>query len=78
MEEIKRKKNIEIVLRQTTLTEQEIIEKLILHDNNVIDVIRDFYGINVKKDREQIKISGVNQEIYKQIRNKFYETKEIK
>ena len=57
---------IEIVLRQTTYSREVAMEKLTLFDMDEIKVIKDFLGIKDKK--EQVK--SVNQEIYKQLRNR--------
>lgn len=57
---------IEIVLRQTTYSREVAMEKLSLFDMDEIKVIKDFLGIKDKK--EQVK--SVNQEIYKQLRNR--------
>jgi hypothetical protein len=67
-------KNIEIILRQTNLTSDEIRELLIKNNNNVMDVLKIHYGINDKKENIKNKINSksLNQEIYKQIRNKLY------
>jgi len=67
-------KNIEIILRQTDLTSDEIRELLIKNNNNVMDVLKIHYGINDKKENIKSKINSksLNQEIYKQIRNKLY------
>lgn len=58
---------IDIVLRQTTLTRDEIIERLNKNENNYIKVIEEFMGItkNITKDKKNI---TVNQKIYKEIR----------
>jgi len=64
--------NINIISRQTTLTRNEIIIKLIEHDNNILNIIREWNGIkNLNKQEKNIKLNTVNQEIYKQMRNKF-------
>lgn len=64
--------NINIISRQTTLSRNEIIIKLIEHDNNILNIIREWNGIkNLNKQEENIKLNTVNQEIYKQMRNKF-------
>jgi uncharacterized protein (DUF111 family) len=64
--------NINIISRQTTLSRNEIIIKLIEHDNNILNIIREWNGIKkLNKQEENIKLNTVNQEIYKQMRNKF-------
>jgi hypothetical protein len=67
-------KNIEIILRQTNLNSDEIRELLIQNNNNVMDVLKIHYGINDKKEniKNEINSKSLNQEIYKQIRNKLY------
>jgi len=67
-------KNIEIILRQTNLNSDEIKELLIKNNNNVMDVLKINYGKNNKKENIKNKINSktLNQEIYKQIRNKLY------
>jgi len=67
-------KNIEIILRQTNLNSDEIRDLLIQNNNNVMDVLKIHYGINDKKEniKNEINSKSLNQEIYKQIRNKLY------
>ena len=57
---------IEIILRQTTLTREEAIEKLHEFNNDHIKVIKSFMGIPEKSSE---KIVSINQQIYKEIRN---------
>jgi hypothetical protein len=57
---------IAIVLRQTDYSESMAREKLSKFNYNEMDVIRDYFGISVKK--EQPKPKSLNQEIYKQLR----------
>ena len=64
-------KNIEIILRQTNLNSDEIKELLIKNNNNVMDVLKIHYNINVKENNK-INSKSLNQEIYKQLRNKLY------
>lgn len=54
----------EIVQRQTSYSFEESIEKLKQHNNNHIDVIREYMGIKPK----EVKVKSINQEIFKQIR----------
>ena len=61
---------IETVLRQTTYTEAEAEAKLLLWNNNPIQVIRDFMGIPVVQNKSNNKPLNLQQEIYKQIRTK--------
>ena len=58
---------LQIVLRQTDYTEE--LAKIKLHDFNYdyLAVIRNYFGIAEKKEPA---IISVNQEIYKQLRNK--------
>lgn len=57
--------NIEIILRQTTLTREEAIQKLNEYNNDYVKVIKFFMGI---KEKNTEKIVSVNQQIYKEIR----------
>ena len=56
---------VEIVLRQTTLSRDEVIERLSKNENNYLKVIEEFMGINKNKQKNNI---TVNQQIYKEIR----------
>ena len=58
---------VQKILRQTDYTEEVANEKLKEYNFNEIDVIKAFFGITEKKTN---KITSVNQEIYKQLRNK--------
>lgn len=60
-------KSVEMILRQTNYTEDEANQKLKEHNFDKIAVIKDYLGITEKK---ALPINSVNQEIYKQIRNK--------
>jgi hypothetical protein len=60
-------KNIKIVMSQTNYTEDEAIEKLKLFNSDYMLVLKDYMGIQRKEDN---KVKSVNQEIYKQIRNR--------
>ena len=60
---------IQIILRQTGLTEDVAHAKLTEHNDDHIKVIREYLGITEKKAPECVK--SVNQEIYRQIREKF-------
>ena len=59
---------INIILRQTDYSENIAREKLIEYNNDHIQVIKSFLGINEKKNCK--KMTSINQEIYKQIRKK--------
>ena len=55
--------------RQTNYSEDEIKDKLIEHNFNTTNVIREYMGASVKSASDQ-PIKSYNQEIYKQIRMK--------
>jgi hypothetical protein len=57
---------VEIVLRQTTLSRDEVIEKLEKNENNYVKVIEEFMGINKNKQKNNLTL---NQQIYKEIRS---------
>ena len=57
---------VEIVLRQTTFSRDEVIEKLEKNENNYVKVIEEFMGINKNKQKNNLTL---NQQIYKEIRN---------
>jgi hypothetical protein len=62
---------IQMVLRQTDYTADRAKEKLEAFDYNEINVIKDYMGIDIKKQKSNNKhSSSINQEIYKQIRTK--------
>ena len=60
---------IQIILRQTDLTEEQARENLAQHNEDHMKVIREYLGITEKKAPECVK--SVNQEIYRQFREKF-------
>ena len=60
---------IQIILRQTNLTEEQALSKMSEHNEDHMKVIREYLGITEKKAPQQIK--SVNQEIYRQFREKF-------
>lgn len=60
--------NIALILRQTDYTKELAIQKLQKHNNNPLNVIREYMGINTTEKKAPIK--SLNQEIYKQIRSK--------
>lgn len=67
--------NIDIISRQTTLSIDEIKEALLRNDNDVLKVLREWHGIEDKQNlmtHDKITKKSLNQEIYKQIRNKLY------
>jgi hypothetical protein len=57
---------VEIVLRQTTFSRDEVIEKLEKNENNYVKVIEEFMGINKNKQKNNLTL---NQQIYKEIRS---------
>lgn len=60
--------NIELILRQTDYTKDIAIQKLQIHNNNPLSVIKEYMGILPTEKKEPIK--SLNQEIYRQIRYK--------
>ena len=64
----KNSQEIDIVLRQTNYTKEIAIQKLIEHNNNTINVIKEYMG--VKHTEKKAPIKSLNQEIYRQIRIK--------
>jgi len=60
--------DIDIVLRQTNYTKEVAIQKLEEHNNNTINVIKEYMG--VKPAEKKAPIKSLNQEIYRQIRIK--------
>jgi hypothetical protein len=60
---------IQIILRQTDYTKEVAEEKLKEFNCNEIDVIKNYFGINKKKETQpNVNPINVNQEIYKQLR----------
>jgi hypothetical protein len=59
-------KHLTKVMTQTNYTEQEAREKLKLFNCDYMRVLKDYMGIQEKKDN--IKVKSVNQEIFRQIR----------
>ena len=60
---------IQIILRQTDLTEEQALNKMTEHNEDHMKVIREYLGITEKKAPTCVK--SVNQEIYRQFREKF-------
>ena len=58
---------IELVIRQTDMCRDNVVNLLELHDYDYMKVIKLFMGIQEKKTPE--KIVSVNQQIYKEIRS---------
>jgi hypothetical protein len=62
---------VQMVLRQTNYTADKAKQKLEEFDYNEINVIKDYMGIDIKKQETNNKhSSSINQQIYKQIRTK--------
>ena len=55
----------QIVMNQTTYTEDEALTKLGLHNNDICKVLREFMSIPEPPAK---KITSINQSIYKEIR----------
>lgn len=62
---------IQRVMNQTNYTREESILKLKEYNNNYIEVIKNYMGVQTKKQRP---VGTINQEIYKQIRHKMNAT----
>lgn len=62
-----KKELIQYVVRQTNLNETEAEKLLEENNNDSINAIKQYYGLNNKKEVTQEKVS-VNQQIYKEIR----------
>ena len=62
---------IKMIMTQTNYNEEQAKEKLLLFHDNEIHVIKDYMNIEIDK---KPKMTSVNQEIYKQIRHKLYES----
>jgi hypothetical protein len=60
--------HIALILRQTDYTKDIALQKLQLHNNNPLNVIKEYMGILSTEKKAPIK--SLNQEIYKQIRSK--------
>lgn len=60
--------DVNIIMTQTNYTKEQAIEKLQLFNGNHLCVIKDYMGIPLQK--EERKVKTVNQEIFRQIRNK--------
>ena len=56
---------IAMIKRQTNYNEEEIIEKLKQHNNDVEKIIREYHGIVETKPEKE---SSTNQKIFKSIR----------
>tara|TARA_B100000073_G_scaffold285776_1_gene247356 strand:- start:3294 stop:3530 length:237 start_codon:yes stop_codon:yes gene_type:complete len=63
-------KDVDIIIRQTNYNRDEAIEKLKIHNGNVMNVIREYIkgSTSSGKDEKVINAKNLNQEIYSQIR----------
>jgi hypothetical protein len=68
MEDISEEVKIGIIRGQTNYTEEECKKLLVENNGDYIRIIKEFMGIPIVKKESRIK--SVNQEIYKQIRQK--------
>lgn len=68
--EEKQQEYINIIKRQTDYDEETIIKKLDEFNNNIENILYEYYGIDLKKKQEkQNKNLSNNQKIYKSIRD---------
>jgi hypothetical protein len=74
MDNSQENETITIICNQTSYTQEEAKEKLLLFNNDYISVIKDFLNIPIEKKKN---IESLNQEIYKQIRLKLNESIDI-
>ena len=56
---------INLISRQTDYSTDKIISKLVEHDYNTTNIVKEYMGIDVEKKYE---VKSVNQEIYRQMR----------
>ena len=63
-------KKVQVVQRQTNYTEAEAREKLALNDYDEMKCIKEYLGVPSKKTTQSTKPASLNQQIYKEIRNK--------
>ena len=63
---------IDLIKRQTDYTEEVIIEKLALHENNIENIILEYNGVNHDNKPVEKHIT-TNQKIFKAIRNNMNE-----
>ena len=61
------KTDIQIIMNQTNYTIEQAYEKLVSHNFDKINVIKEYIGISPIDNKSKL-IKSVNQEIYKQIR----------
>ena len=71
MEESDIEEKVQIILRQTNFTDSEAREKLLEYNGDYLMVIKSYFGIDKNKSNP---IISVNQEIYKQLRQKMDKT----
>lgn len=67
MDNLDLEEKIQIILRQTNYSYNDAKNKLIDNNNDPIKVIKDYIGI---KEKINTPTSSINQEIYKQLREK--------
>ena len=60
---------VEMIMRQTDYDAETAEKKLTEFDNDALKVIKHYLGI-LDKPTEKTKLKSVNQEIYRQLRNK--------
>ena len=58
---------VDLICRQTTYTQEEATQKLLLHNNNIQSVIKEYLGVTSKQSSTKSN-SSVNQQIYKELR----------
>jgi DNA-binding cell septation regulator SpoVG len=63
-----------IIIRQTTLTKEEALDRLTFYNNDYIKVIEEFMGMNMNMNERNLKHKEnktltINQQIYKEIRS---------
>ena len=56
----------EIVMRQTDYSEEQALEKLKQHNNDIMSIVREYMGVSAITKKNELK--SVNQQIYKEIR----------
>jgi len=61
------KEHVKLIMSQTDYTEDEAHNKLKQFSYNYMNVLKDYMGVNLNKDKDK-KVKSVNQEIFKQIR----------
>ena len=61
--------DIEIIMKQTNYTYDQVFEKLSQHNFDKLKVIREYLGTIITPSVKNAPIKSINQEIYKQIRS---------